>query len=56
MPTPDEIGDSVKSHAQDLGRMRGAPRPRKPRGDKDGPTGLRAALAALLRRIMGRSR
>jgi hypothetical protein len=56
MPTPDELGDAAKFHAQDVGRMRGTPRPRKPRGDKNGRIGLRAALAALVRPFSRRSR
>jgi len=49
MPTPDEFSDAAKFHAQDVGRMRGAPKPRKPRGGKGGRTGWRAVVAALIR-------
>jgi hypothetical protein len=55
MPTPDEFSDAAKFHAQDLGRMRGAPKPRKPRGDKNGRTGWRAVLAGLIRPFAKRS-
>jgi hypothetical protein len=56
MPTPDELGDAAKFHAQDLEAMRAVREARKARGDKPGGTGWRAALAALLRPFRRRSR
>jgi len=55
MPAPDELGDAAKFHAQDVERMRGAPKPRKPQDGKGGRSWWRAVLAALIRPFEQRS-